>query len=111
MKPPYRKPLPECPGKPPGQKPGHPGHRRAVPSHIGRPKEYRATCCPFCRAPLKRCRQGRTRYTEDIPHLQPEVTQHVTHRHWCPRQMELDGRTRWIPQPRSDRIGFPPQHR
>ena len=26
----------------------------------------------------------RIRYTEDIPHIQPEITEHVIHRDWCP---------------------------
>ena len=85
MKPPYRKPPPEAPGKTPGQKQGHPGHRRAPPSRIDQRKEYRLSCCPFCGGPVKRCRHSRTRYTEDIPQGQPVVTEHVIYRHWCPR--------------------------
>ncbi len=27
----------------------------------------------------------RTRYTEDIPDIQPEVTEHTIHRDWCPQ--------------------------
>jgi hypothetical protein len=34
---------------------------------------------------VKRCRETRTRYTEDIPEIQPEVTKHTIHRDWCPK--------------------------
>jgi len=34
---------------------------------------------------LKRTGDTRTRYTEDIPEIQPEVTEHIIHRDWCPK--------------------------
>src|SRR4030042_1919965 len=47
--------------------------------------EQRADQCPKCGGRLQRCEETRTRYTEDIPHIQPEVTEHVIHRDWCPK--------------------------
>jgi transposase len=85
MKPPYQKPPAKGRRKAPGRKPGHEGYRRARPERIDRRKEHRAACCPECGGPLTRCQQTRTRYTEDIPEVQPEVTEHVIHRDWCPR--------------------------
>lgn len=38
---------------------------------------------------MQRCGQTRTRYTEDIPHIRPEVTEHTIHRDWCPRCRKL----------------------
>ena len=40
--------------------------------------DHRADCCPNCGGRLKRCEETRTRYTEDIPDIQPEVTEHPT---------------------------------
>lgn len=84
MKPVYLKPPGKARKRPPGAKPGHPGARRAVPERIDRRREHRAVRCPECGGPLQRCEETRTRYTEDIPHVQPEVTEHVIHRDWCP---------------------------
>ena len=34
---------------------------------------------------MNRCSETRTRYTEDIPEVQPVVTEHTIHRDWCPQ--------------------------
>ncbi len=34
---------------------------------------------------MKRTGDTRTRYIEDIPEIQPEVTEHTIHRDWCPK--------------------------
>ena len=34
---------------------------------------------------MNRCNETRTRYTEDIPDIEPEVTEHTIHRDWCPK--------------------------
>ena len=34
---------------------------------------------------LQRCAETRIRYTEDIPYIRPEVTEHTIHRDWCPQ--------------------------
>jgi transposase len=85
MKPPYRKPPTKSRKRRPGAKQGHPGSRRNVPERIDWQVEHRADRCPDCGGRLKRCEETRVRYTEDIPEIQPEVTEHVIHRDWCPK--------------------------
>jgi len=85
MKPPYAKPPASRRGKKkPGRKAGHPGSRRSVPASIDWQSEHRADRCPDCGGRLHRCAETRTRYTEDIPETEPEVTEHTIHRDWCP---------------------------
>ena len=85
MKPVHQKPTTKKKGKKPGRKSGHPGSRRATPNRIDEREEHRAECCPHCLGALQRCKQTRTRYTEDIPaDIQPVVTEHTIHRDWCP---------------------------
>jgi len=82
----YAKPAakPKRRGRP-GRPAGHPGSRRGKPDRVDQTKTHRAKHCPCCGGSLKRCRQTRTRYTEDIPRgVQPVVTEHVIHRDWCP---------------------------
>lgn len=85
MKPPYQKSPPKSRKRRPGAKKGHPGSRRKTPERIDRQIEHRAKSCPDCGGRLKRCSETRTRYTEDIPEVQPEVTEHTVHRDWCPK--------------------------
>lgn len=85
MKPPYQKPPANRRKRRAGAKPGHPGARRKPPERIDHRKEHRADRCPCCGGRLQRCEETRTRYTEDIPHIQPEVTEHTIHRDWCPQ--------------------------
>jgi len=85
MKPPYQKPPPKSRKRRPGAKRGHPGSRRKTPEKIDHHRKHRAKCCPDCGGRLKRCQQTRTRYTEDIPEIEPEVTEHTIHRDWCPK--------------------------
>lgn len=87
MKPPYQKPAASTRGKKkPGRKAGHPGSRREAPARIDRREEHRAEVCPECGGALCRCREIRTRYTEDIPEdIQPVITEHTIHRDWCPQ--------------------------
>lgn len=83
---PYHKPTVKQRGKKkPGAKPGHAGSRREKPQRIDRQVEHRCQECPDCGGRLKRCAETRPRYIEDIPDLQPEVTEHIIHRDWCPR--------------------------
>lgn len=85
MKPPYQKPN-KSRGrkKKPGRKKGHPGSRRSAPEQIDWQVEHRANHCPDCGSRLKRCAETRTRYIEEIPEIEPEVTEHTIHRDWCP---------------------------
>ena len=84
MKPVFQKPnLASRRKKKPGRKAGHPGSRRPVPERIDQTVEHRAEICPECGGPLCQCAETRTRYIEDIPVIQPVVTEHVIHRDWC----------------------------
>ena len=86
MVPVYEKPTVKPQGKNrPGAKNGHFGVRRSQPEHIDWQAEHRADNCPDCGGRLKRCAEARLRYTEDIPDISPEVTEHTIHRDWCPR--------------------------
>lgn len=84
MKPVYTKPSAKGRRKKPGRKAGHPGSRRKKPDRVDHHKSHRADVCPDCGGPLCQCSETRTRYTEDIPEVQPEVTEHTIHRDWCP---------------------------
>jgi transposase len=85
MKPPYQKPTTKSRKRRPGAKRGHSGSRRQAPERIDWQVAHRADRCPDCGGKLKRCAETRTRYTEDIPQVQPEVTEHTIHRDWCPK--------------------------
>lgn len=85
MVPVYEKPTKGQRGRKPGAKKGHRASRRSAPQRIDWQAEHRADNCPDCGSRLKRCVETRIRYTEDIPDLQPEVTEHTLHRDWCPR--------------------------
>lgn len=85
MKPLYQKPPSKSRKKRPGAKPGHRGARRKLPERIHRQEEHRADHCPDCGGRLQRCQETRTRYIEDIPEIEPQVTEHTIHRDWCPK--------------------------
>ncbi len=86
MVPVYEKPPAKRRGKKrPGGKRGHPGSRRPSPERVDWQVEHRADCCPDCGSRLKRLAETRVRYTEDIPDVQPETTEHTIHRDWCPQ--------------------------
>jgi len=85
MIPPYQKPAAKPRKKKAGARANHPGTRRPKPERIDHRKEHRAESCPDCGGSLNRCSETRTRYIEDIPETQPEVTEHHIHRDWCPR--------------------------
>ena len=84
MKPPFAKPTTSRRKKKPGRKAGHAGSRRAKPPRLDEHETHRAEVCPQCGGPLCRGAETRTRYTEDIPQVQPVVTEHTIHRDWCP---------------------------
>lgn len=85
MKPAYQKPSGKSRKQRPGAKSGHPGSRRKAPERVDRKVKHRADRCPDCGGKLHRCAETRTRHTQDIPHVQPEVSEHTIHRDWCPR--------------------------
>jgi transposase len=85
MKPPFAKPAVSSRGKKkPGREKGHPGSRRQKPGRIDAYETHRAEVCPECGGPLYRCSETRIRYVEEIPEVQPVVTEHTIHRDWCP---------------------------
>lgn len=71
--------------KKPGARPGHVGSHREKPTRIDHTVEHRAATCPDCGGSLNRCNETRVRYVEDIPEVQPEVTEHLIARDWCPQ--------------------------
>lgn len=85
MIPVYEKPAAKPRKKQPGAKKGHPGSRRPVPDRIDWEETHKLSCCPDCGGRLKRTGNTRTRYIEDIPQVEPEVTEHTIHSDWCPR--------------------------
>jgi transposase len=86
MRPVYQKPNARSGRKKrPGRKAGHPGSRRPPPERVDQHVEHHAEICPKCGGPLCRCEETRTRYVEDIPAIQPVVTEHTIHRDWCAR--------------------------
>jgi transposase len=90
MVPGYQKPATRKRGKKPGAKPGHKGHHRSAPERIDEQRDHRLPCCPDCQGRLKRCKNTRTRYIEDIPQgITPVVTEHTIHRDWCPHCKKL----------------------
>jgi len=86
MIPTYKKPPAKRRGrKRPGAKLGHPGSHRKRPERVDWEVEHRTRHCPDCNSRLKKCRETRTRFIEEIPEIQPEVTEHTIHRDWCPK--------------------------
>ena len=84
--PPYAQPAAKGRAKPKGAKPGHPGQRRPTPTRIDRREEPTLAAGPKCQGPVRPCRVSRTRVIEDIPaDITPVVTEHTSHRSWCPR--------------------------
>ncbi len=83
MKPPYSKPPGKKRKKKPGQKKGHPGAARPKPDKIDHHKEHTLSCCPKCKNELRKAVTSYNRYTEDIPPVETEVTEHTIHGYWC----------------------------
>jgi len=83
MTPVYLKPTPKKRNKPPGRGKGHPGVARQRPTQIDQYQEHTLDLCPDCQTPLKESVDTYRRYIEDLPPIQPIVTQHTIHRYWC----------------------------
>ena len=85
QRPVYLKPNHRQRKKKPGRKKGHPGFARRRPDKIDHFKEHTLDNCPYCQAALEQKPiAGYTRYTEDIPPVEPEVTEHKINGYWCP---------------------------
>ena len=69
----------------PGGKPGHPGTRRSKPAKpTRRVKHAPLKHCPHCGSRVCKATRERRRSIEDVPQVEPEVTEHIIPQHWCP---------------------------
>ena len=83
MKPPYLKPPGKKRRKRPGRKNGHPGISRPKPDKVNHYKDHTLCCCPECNSSLGEPAKSYIRYTEDIPPVEPEITEHTVYGYWC----------------------------
>ena len=83
MTPPYLKPPHKQRKKKPGRKEGHEGIARKKPDKVHNYKEHTLDRCPDCQTPVKDPIRSYQRYTEDIPPVEPEVTEHTVYGYWC----------------------------
>jgi transposase len=83
MRPAYLKPACGRRRKKPGRKKGHPGAARGKPEKIDHCKEHTLERCPSCRRALQKSTTSYKRYTQDIPPIKPEVTEHTVNGYWC----------------------------
>jgi len=67
----------------PGRKKGHPGVCRPIPARIDQIVEHQLTECPICHNPLGEPCGKHSQIVEDIPPVQPTVTQHVIYEYDC----------------------------
>jgi transposase len=84
MTPVYLKPSHGKRKKQPGRNRGHEGVSRRQPKKVDHYKEHILNRCPECHTLLKEPVKTYRRYTEDIPPIEPEVTEHTIHGYWCP---------------------------
>jgi len=85
MTPVYLKPSHRKRRKSPGRAKGHPGAGRQRPARIDHYQEHTLECCPKCQTPLGKSLDSYRRYIEDLPPVEPTVTEHTIHRYWCPQ--------------------------
>jgi transposase len=83
MRPAYSKPAARKRCRKPGRKNGHPGARRPAPVHIDRTLEHKLSECPNCQNPVGEPCGKHIRIVEDIPPVQPTVTEHVIYEYNC----------------------------
>ena len=83
MKPVYEKEPVKSRRKKPGQKQNHLLSHRTIPDRIDKEKDWTLCKCPDCGCDLSSPVEIRQRYTEDIPPVEIEVTQHNIHRYYC----------------------------
>ncbi|MBW1716056.1 MAG: IS66 family transposase [Deltaproteobacteria bacterium] len=69
--------------KRPGRNKGHEGVSRKRSEKVDHFKEHILDRCPACQTPVKDPIQSYQRYTEDIPPVKPEVTEHTVYGYWC----------------------------
>ena len=83
MLPVYAKPQPSKRTRRPGAKVGHQGHCRPAPDKIDAVERHSLSNCPDCHGALSTPVETRSRYIEDIPPIDPHVTEHLIDRYWC----------------------------
>ncbi len=83
MQPVYTKPSGSKRRRKPGRKKGHPGACRPAPAHIDRVVEHKLTECPTCHNPLGEPCGKHSQIVEDIPPVQPIITQHDVYEYNC----------------------------
>lgn len=84
MTPVYTKPPGKKRRRKPGRKKGHPGSSRPRPEKIDKYETHTASHCPDCDGRLGKPIKDYKRYVEDIPPVEPEVTEHTVFGYWCP---------------------------
>jgi hypothetical protein len=84
MQPAYSKPPGSKRRRKPGRKKGHPGACRPTPDKIDQTVEHTLSECPKCGSTElgKPCGKH-SRIIEDIPPVQPTVTEHVIYQYYC----------------------------
>jgi len=83
MIPPYLKPTSKRRKRPCGRKPGHKGVSRKRPEKVTAYQTHTLESCPDCHQPLQKQVRTYKRYIEDIPRVDPVVTEHTVHGYWC----------------------------
>jgi transposase len=79
----YKKPPAPKSRKKPGRKVGHEGSRRSSAQQINREIKHTLDCCPDCGQPVGKATRRRKRIIEDIPAVEPEITEHEIEGYWC----------------------------
>ena len=70
--------------KKPGRKQGHPGSKREIPDKIDHYRDHILEQCPQCHRKLGLGIKSHTRYIEELPPIEPEVTETTIYKYWCP---------------------------
>lgn len=81
--PPYHKPTSKKRKRPCGRKKGHKGVCRKRPETVNAYQTHTLENCPDCHQPLQKPVRTYKRYIEDIPQVEPLVTEHTVHGYWC----------------------------
>jgi hypothetical protein len=83
MIPPYLKPTCDISRKKPGRPVGHPGSCRTQPTKIDETIPHELCQCPVCGTPVNKSVRVHRRVIEDIPPIEPRVTEHIVNGYWC----------------------------
>ena len=83
MTPVYLKPTRGGKKPSPGRAWGHKDICRKRPEKVTAHQAHTLDRCPDCHRPLQNPVRTYTRYIEDIPRIDPVVTEHTVHGYWC----------------------------